>query len=432
MNKKNDNAAEEIILDKIKKVFTSKGRYSWSIDLKRKYFYKLQKQNQLKSTDLPLSTYENEISKIIETIQNFDKDYKVFKEFHERYESYGRKIVELFKIEKFTDEEKEYIIKSLSNKVYDLSDKDQWTPLKIEKAEDGSGVTIKLGKSAFQTIRAPLERSDLDLGVWEKIEEKAIEKLSAGDKLIGIQAKMLAPKRSIIKIHINLSKHKLEVSSDNFQVDQTGNRLKDETVRLERKAAVKQVAEMLGKDKELQKITKAFESESNKIFSENTFNELHKTNEDEFLIIHILERYDRPDESITELSEDLISKLKNQKINDIIKKVSEYFDQNGSLKGFFEKHYEHHSSRATYISLLEKDKSAVRTAYSAYAIIIRNGELYEQYKSYDNKLKDKVVEYIQFDYDYSEKILEVKDSTYSKYVYETLIQKIYELSDRKN
>ena len=50
---------------------------------------------------------------------------------------------------------------------------------------------------------------------------------------------------------------------------------------------------------------------------------------------------------------------------------------------------------------------------------------------YQKNLKDKVVEYIQFDYDYSEKILEVRDSTYSKYAYETLIQKIHELSERK-
>ncbi|MFX0141255.1 MAG: hypothetical protein ACFFDN_46880 [Candidatus Hodarchaeota archaeon] len=424
MNKK-DDTIENLIL----KVFSSSPRYSWKTALKKKYFYKLRSLKGLSKQELPEKTFEKDPSEILSKIEQYDDEYKLFIEFHKLYESHEKKVIELFQLKSFTENEKNYIINELKNSDYDLTGKDYWTPICIERDENNAKIVIvTLGKSSLQKIKTPLIKKDVTNEVWIEIEKSAIKKIHTGDQLIQINASMTAAKRDIIKITINLENDTMNITRDNFMVDESGRPYDSDLTNSEKNEAVKKVAEVFKLKESKDDFIKTPNIEEQNILTETIFKDLHGINEDTMLIVHTRERYKSTDEKISQLSEDVTSKLDNQKISHIISKSKDLYDKKGSLKGFFQEYPEHQSSKAKYISILETDAFAARTAYSAHAIFIREKETYDkQIKNIDNYLKEKVIDYITFDYDYNNRLIEIKNPNYSKYAYESFIQKIHEI-----
>ena len=412
-----------------RQVFATSGKYTWPADLKKAYLYELRTIKQLNTRQLPESLHNRPIDEIVDRIKLIDDDFKIFNEYQQRYERYGKKLVDIFRFEKFTSDEIERITTKLKEKRYDFSGHDNWSPVSVRR--EPNKVIIALAKTANHIARTKLIPSDLNPDTWKEIESKAKEKLNTGDRLLDVNVKIIGPKRTVITVEILLDKRVVEVSRDNFAVDLRGERITGtQNEKEERYKAVTKVADILGLKESKEKFIKSSETDSKKIINKNVFDKFHNMNKDNFMVTHIRERYLRNDEITVEHSEDVTSDLRKQKLNEIIRKTAAFYDKNGHLTGFFEEHPEHNSTNAAIIGFMKKDPKAVRVAYRSFAIIVRDIKPHEkQTGNYSRHMRHKKIDYVQYDFNRDEGSIEITNQSFSTEAHETIIQQILDLSE---
>ncbi len=407
------------------KVFSNNGRVTWSGDYKKQYISALRAINDLTNRELSEIIVQKSAEEIYQTIKSLDVGLKLFKEFQKHYEHYARKAVELYKFKLPAGEKNE--LRQVESQTYDFSDCDDWCTIGVENND--SEIVIVIGKSSYQSSNIQLLKGNLNGELWDGVREAALNKSKSDfSDLISISAKLRAPKRMIIKLSIDLEKDFINISSDNFEIDQNGRRVSDSTFHNERKRAVMEVIQKLPlQEPSKLKVKQSLEQGNRSLITKKTLERMSKLREENIILIPTIQSFNREDTDRPENSEKVTSKLYNQKIGEILHKARAYYDSNGTLEGFFQEYEEHNTSYATITSDLLEDEHARRTSYHAYIIMIRDAGKFDKGIKQDGHLNGKVIDHVSVDFDYSDKILDIRNSRYSKEIYDVIIKKILDL-----
>lgn len=410
------------------KIFSNDGRFIWSGDYKKLYIHKLKILNDLTQRQLPENIIHENAEIILDKVLAFDKGLLQFKSFHRHFELYARKAIEIYKIPLSNTEKDE--LKKIDEVNYDLNEYSDWTQIGVEKTEDS--ISFILGKSSQQSNITKITKESLPEEVWDNVGNVAKANLNAyGSNLVSINAKVITPKRMIIKISFSLEDGFIDIGCDDFSVDETGKKIKDYQFTQEKNAAIKTLLSTLPIENDTKnKIEDSIVTGDGSIFTKETLKRIGTLKEPDIILIPTSQSFDREDDSIPESSERVISTLYKQKISEILPKIRTHYENNSSLEGFFQEHDEHNSTNAKITYELLEDEKAERTGYHAYILLVRNASEYEKPIATEGALEGKCIEHISVDFDYKETMMDIRNSNYSKEIYDVIISKIREFSEQ--
>lgn len=402
-----------------------KGASSWPEDLKKEYFYKLQNHHKLTTRDIPQNTFSKNIAEIIKLIEIYDPELLLFTEFHKKSERYTQKLVELYKLPDLTKSEIERLISEIKDKSYDIGYTQSWKVISIERGNQD--LTVSIAKNHKAKVPVRLSEEDLDPKLWSKIEKVAAKKVRGEENMIECHVRLLADKRTVITVKLDLNLKTIEYSRDTKELDDFGKLLPPEEMNQEKELAFKLVADTLKLNNSKDEFLTIFKDQSQNIVTEKVFGSLKSLNADDNIVVHIRERYYRTPKS-KRLSEDVTAHLPQLRKEDAIEALKKYYTDNGHLKGFFEKHGDFNSKNATTISTLANDKDAESRGYVSYFFTIQTINLEEKTPSAWKIGNDKVIEHIKFKFEHGATNVDILSKHYSQEAYNALLSEIRRLS----
>lgn len=147
------------------------------------------------------------------------------------------------------------------------------------------------------------------------------------------------------------------------------------------------------------------------------------------IIVPTIQKFDRIDDITQEYSERLTSDLYKQKEARIKATIKEYYEQNGTLDGYFTMHSEHNVINAHYTGQLNEDKMASRKYLHVYCFIVRNASEFEKSIDTEGYLKGKIIDSVSIDFDCANNEMKTRNNYYSKETYELIFSKLLQLSE---
>ena len=407
-------------------VFASKGKNSWTIAYKKKYVYTVQKQYELTRKELAENIIDKDTGEIFDALVKYDDNLGIFKQFLKSHELYARKSIEIHKF-KVTDDELSKI-QSLDDLAYDYSIPSGWTPIELVKTEQS--VVITLAKGAFHATNVKFEKDKLDSEIWDKLKSNVLAVTdNKYSTLTSIRTELMEETRVISKVKFDLKTETLEFGMDYSYIQEDGKKASQVQYVEDKEKITEEVTKALGfTDDRAEVIANTLTTQENSIFTKKVFEQLISLKQTDLIIIPTTHHFYREDTVNDEHDEDIITSQKNQKLQEIEKKVKLSFAEKGTLTGFFEEYPEHNTAKAKITEQLIN--SAETTKFHAYAILIRDITSFEKDSNKD-KMKGKTVDSIVFEFDVNEKKINIKNNNYTKEIYETIISKVLEFSKAK-
>jgi hypothetical protein len=407
-------------------VFSSKGKNSWTIAYKKQYIYTVQKQYELTRKELAENIVDKDTVVIFDTILKYDDNLSIFKQFLKSHELYARKSIEIHNF-KVTDDELTHI-QSLEDSAYNYTIPSGWTP--IEMTKTAKSVVITLAKGAFHATNVKFEKDKLDSDTWDKLKSNVLAVTdNKYSTLTSIRTELMEETRVISKVKFDLETDTLEFGIDYSYTQEDGKKASQEQYVEDKEKITNEVTKALGfTDDRAAVITNTLTTQEDSIFTRKVFEQLISLKQNDLIIIPTTHHFYREDTVNDEHDEDIITSQKNQKLQEIEKKVKLSFADKGTLTGFFEEHPEHNTAKAKITEQLIS--SAETTKFHAYAILIRDITSFEKDLNND-KMKGKAVDSIVFEFDVNEKKINIKNNNYTKEIYETIISKVLEFSKTK-
>jgi len=409
------------LIDIAYRVFSSSGFYSWPKMLKQDYIRNLIDKYELKRKDLQLNIIDwNDPKKIVQVLQNVDKDFQVFARYHERYERTFPKVVEIYSVCDLLPEEKKNIQSRIKRVKYSFDENEDWTPVEVKTENEIASVSM--ARRSQQMEKTSLQRSDVDEGVWQSVAESARRKLGGTEGIIKVvKVELISPKRNIVTINLDIKNKTLEICSDQYQEDPGQKALTGKIIQ-QRKKPLTSALDLLGITTSKKEILEIVEKPSI-ITNPEAMYAFSRRNRNQLLVVSFTGDF-RVGHAIAELTEDITSRLPNQRPLEIKNKAEIYFDEKGSFDGFFSQYTEHATENASEMKRLRADKGTKRKDLAAYAFIVRDGEDHEKANKYTGHMKTKVIDYIVFKYDTNFCVLEMKNVGHSESAYRAFISEV--------
>ncbi|MCT7572295.1 hypothetical protein [Aliarcobacter butzleri] len=406
-------------------VFGSKGKNSWTLNLKKRYIYTLKKLFSLNANDLAENIVSEDVSIIFEKIVQYDDSLNIFKKYLKQYETYARKSIGIYN---FGFSEKELKkINTLEDIPYDYSIPNNWQPIELKKSSNE--IIITLAKGCFHATNLKFSDSNLKEEIWTELKSKLLELTdSKYSTLKTIKTELMEETRVISRIKFDLEKNVLELGTDFSYIQENGKRTTNEQQEYDKKNILEEIYKLIPlEEKTKTKIENSFIYQEDSLLNDSTFNNLLNLNEDNMIIIPTTHHFYNENDTIEEHNEDIITNQRNQKLVDIEKKIKEYYTKEGSLNGFLIEYPEHNTSLALITEKLKSEKTAKTTNFHAFAILVRDISEFEKNLN-SGKMDNKTIDSIIFDFNINDKKLNIKNNNYSEEIYETIISKILEFS----
>jgi len=409
-------------------VFSSKGKNSWTIAYKKQYIYTVQKQAEVSNKVLAENIVSEDTIKIFDLIIKYDDNLGIFKQFLKSHELYARKSIEIHKFKVTNDELSK--IKSLDDLVYDYSIPAGWTPIELLKTD--KSIVITLAKGAFHATNVKFEKDKLDSDTWDKLKTNVLAVTeNKYSTLTSIRTELMEETRVISKVKFDLESDTLEFGMDYSYIQEDGKKASQEQYVEDKEKITSELTKALClTDDRTVAITKTLTTQEDSIFTKVVFEQLISLKQNDLIIIPTTHHFYREDTVNDEHDEDIITSQKNQKLQEIEKKVKLSFASKGTLTGFFEEFPEHNTAKAKITEQLINTNNAKTTKFHAYAILIRDITSFEKDINKD-KMTGKTVDSIVFEFDVNEKKINIKNNNYTKEIYETIISKVLEFSKAK-
>lgn len=404
-------------------VFSNDGHYQWSNDYKKQYIYALRESLDNKTDELPESIVSKKSEEIYEVIIKYDNELKLFSIFNRDYELYSKKTIELFHLD-LSENDKNAIKKSISQD-YDFELTEEWK--KIGEIKEASKISYIYAQSSFETTSAKIDSSCFNPEDWTKIGTVANLKnnLNSG-KLLYINAKLVSPKRKILKLSFDIEANIFNISYDNSEFDENGKKINQEDSN--RKALNEIIPTLPIGDESKKKIMSCITNGTNTLVTKRALDNISFLSEDNILVIPTIQKLNIENLQTTEHSERLTSEMYNQRCSDIEKAAKTEYENYGSLKDFFVHNPKHNTKDNEIKKIQTKQSNSEFESFHAYVIIIREAKQTEKPILSNGYLNNKVLDLLSVDFDYTNNEMVIRNSNYSGESQDAIIHKILELS----
>lgn len=406
-------------------VFGSRGKNSWTLERKKSYIYALKKFFDLKKNELVEKIIKEDVSEIFNKIIKYDDSLKIFKDYLKKYETHARKSIGIYD---FTFSKKELDnIKKINDIPYNFKITKDWEPIELKK--DDNEITITLAKGSYNATNLIFDNSNFSDEKWDDLKKEFLELTNNKySTLKTIKTELMEETRVISRVKFNLKKELLEFGTDFSYLQENGTRTTIEKNDSEKVKILNQINSTLKlENKNSTQIHNSFLRQENNILNDKIFNKLLNLNEDNLIIIPITHQFYNENKTIEEYNEIITTDQRNQRLEEILKKVKNFYMKKSTLKGFLLKHHEHNTSQATITDLIMSEDSTKTTKFHGFAILIRDTKDLEK-DSNSDKMKGKVIDKVIFDFDINDQKINITNNYYSEEIYETIISKVFEFS----
>lgn len=414
----------DVLKEQFLMVFSNDGHYQWTVDYKKQYIYALKQLQDDDVKELTENIIAKKPSEVYEIVQKYDKDLTLFALFNKNYELYSKKTIELYSLNFTAEDEKN--LKKLESKEYSFNLSEEWENIGI--INEDNKISYIFAQSSYETSSTKIESLSFDSKTWDNIRAVAAEKAKLlNGNLLYINAKVVSPKRKILKITFDLTEKLFSVSYDNNEVDENGKKI--DTPSINRSVLQKTIIPQLPLSKKTQnKVLTSLIQSTNKIVTQATLDKISFFADEEILVIPTIQKINLENTQTTEHSERITSEMYNQKGSEIEKVAKKEFDQYGTLKDFFT-HNKQHDTRNNQIKLIEtREKNTERIGFHAYIIVVRNAKDIEKPISSKNYNNGKVIDLLSVDFDYGNNEMNIRNANCSGESQNAIIHKILELS----
>ena len=415
----------EIIKKQFLLVFSNDARYEWASDYKKQYIYALKQSLDNEPKDLPENLINKPATKIFEIVKKYDTNFNLFIKFHKDYELYSKKTIEIYNID-FSKEDIDKISKIVPVN-YSLETSDEWKNVGVIKEK--AKTSFIYAQSSYETTTSKIDASSFSEEVWNQIGIVANEKTSVSNgRLLFINAKIVSPKRKILKLTTDTEKDVFMISYDSSDVDENGKRI---DVEDSNRNALNSIIPNLPFSENLKKkISNSYIHGNNTVITKKSLDDLSSLIEDNILVIPTTNTINIENKQTTEHSERLTSDHYNLKSNEIEKDAKNEYSKNGSLKQFFSKNtkYFTKNGKLQNIKIDEKTETKENESYHAYIVIVRDVKKTEKPTAKEGFLSNKKLEVLSVDFIYINNEMIIKNSNYSGESQDAIIHKILELS----
>lgn len=414
----------EVLKEQFLQVFSNDGHYQWTLAYKKQYIFAVANLYDDVIKELTENIILKKPNEIYDIVKKYDIELKLFSLFNKNYELYSKKTIELYSLN-FTEED-EKIIRNLESTEYSFDLSEDWKNIGIIKEEDR--VSYIFAQSSFETSSTKIDSFSFDSETWNSIRNVAAEKAKLlNGNLLYINAKVVSPKRKVLKITFDLTEKLFSISYDNNEVD--GNGKKIDTASLNRSALQNSIIPQLALSQDTQKkLIDSLIHNTNKVVTQNALDKISFLADEELLVIPTIQKIQLENAQTTEHSERITSEMYNQKGAEIEKAARKEFDEFGTLKDFFV-HNQKHDTRNNQIKQIETtQENSERIGFHAYIVVVRNAEKFEKPMKSTNHNNGKVIDLLSVDFDYGNNEMNIRNANCSGESQDAIIHKILELS----
>ena len=409
------------------RVITETGRTSWPKDYKDSYIRDIAKQNSLTSRQLSPAILQKSKEEIQTTIENYDKNYQLFLSYYRLYESLGTKLIGIYHLNTIPKNDRQNFFNKDKELSYNFGFNENWQVIEYIIKNEIAKAT--LAKTSFQPVNATLKRSNFDNDtIWDAIKEAATKVLHTGENLLEVRATIVAERRSIITLTVDLNNYILEIGNDLFQSDQEGNRITNEVRDKDRKTALRVIGEYLDISQAGTQALIGTLSDIQPVAGKITEETLNGTQDEDLLIVRIMSKFHAKNIYEDRLSEDAEISMPNQKLLEIMKNAGKFYDEHGTFEGFLAEHPEHRTNEATYTQQLSSTGADIFIV-KAYALTIRSTQDFEK-SPFTGAMKDKVIDYITYQIDIHRGEVEIKNGNFSEQAQRTFLDRIIQIDQQ--
>lgn len=406
-------------------VFSNDGHYQWANDYKKQYIFALKNLHDNEIKNLPEKIIDKSADEIFKVVVEYDKDLKLFSFFNKNYEIYSKKTIELYTID-FNNEDLTGL-KALSEKNYSFDISDDWKNIGIIKDKEDNKISYIYAQSSYVTSSTKIESASFNEDIWKTIGSIATKKtkLSFG-KLLYINAKVVSPKRKILKITFDIDKKLVSISYDKSEVDEQGKKI---NVSDSNRNALNKIIPTLPLSQATKKeIIDSVSQGKNPLITQKSLDGISFCADEEILVLPTIQKIDLEDRQTTEHSERITSEMYNQRSLEIESSAKKEYEQYGTLKEFFI-HNPKHNTKNNQIKQIEKmQPNSERLSFHAYVVVIRIAKDTEKPVSKAENFKGKVLDLLSVNFDYGNNEMTIRNGNYSGEAQDALIYKILELS----
>ena len=215
---------------------------------------------------------------------------------------------------------------------YSLESSEEWNNIGV--AKENSKTSFIYAQSSYETTTSKIDASSFSNEVWDEIGIIANKKTNINNgRLLYINAKVVSPKRKIIKLTADVDSNLFMISYDSSDVDENGKKVNIEDSN---RSALNSIIPTLPFSDNLKKeISNSYEQGSNKVITKAALDGLSFLTEDNILVIPTTNTINIENKQTTEHSERLTSEHYNLKSSEIEKDAKKEYSTNGSFKNFF-------------------------------------------------------------------------------------------------
>ncbi|MCF0124431.1 MAG: hypothetical protein HUJ68_01510, partial [Clostridia bacterium] len=338
-------------------------------------------------------------------------------------ELYSKKTIELFSLE-YSDEDKAKLKKQKEIQ-YSFNVSEDWENIGVLKQD--KEISFIYAQNSYETTTTKMGETLFPKELWDNIGKIANTQANIDfGKLLYLNAKVVSPKRRIMKLSVNEEQNLFTVSYDNDYVDENGKKTSNSDAN--RKALGEIVPKLPLSDKTKKIINTSLTQGKNQVITKKALDEISFLGNDNILVIPTVQKIDLANQQTTEHSERLTSEMYNQKASEIEKAAKTEYEKNGTFTNFFQNNPQH-NTKDNQISLIEANNiNAEKLSFHAYIVIVRDAKQFEKPTSTDGKLGNKVLDLLSVDFDYDNNEMIIKNSNYSGESQNVIIHKILELS----
>lgn len=405
-------------------VFSNDARYQWASDYKKQYIYALRQSLDNETKDLPENLIAKPATEIFETVKKYDTNFNLFIKFHKNYELFSKKTIEIYNLN-FSKEDVENISK-VTPVDYSLESSEEWNNIGV--AKENSKTSFIYAQSSYETTTSKIDASSFRNKVWDGIGIIANKKTNIDNgRLLYINAKVVSPKRKIIKLTTDIENNLFMISYDSSDVDENGKKINIEDSN---RSALNTIIPTLPFSDALKKeISNSYEQGNNKVITKTALDGLSFLTEDNILVIPTTNTINIENKQTTEHSERLTSEHYNLKSLEIEKDAKKEYSTNGIFKNFFSNFpkYNTKNDKLKNITIDESTETKENESFHAYIVIVRD-VLKTEKPLTEGFLTNKVLNILSVDFDYVNNEMTIRNSNYSGESQDAVIHKLLELS----
>ena len=405
-------------------VFSNDGHYQWTNDYKKQYLFAIKECLDNNAKDLSESIISKTAEEIYAIVIKYDTDLNLFKNFSKDYELYSKKTIELYNID-FSENDIENLEK-LSSKEYSFDVFEKWENVGIIK--DNGKVSYVYAQNSYETSSTKIEPMSFDPTLWNQIEKIANRKtkLSYG-KLSYINAKVVSPKRRVLKLTFDIKRKLFSVSYDKTEVDENGKKI---DIADSNRSALNCIIPTLPiTDISKQNMEFCLTQGRDSVISEKVLNKISFHADDDILIIPTIQSIKLENAQTAEHSEKITSEMYNQRSAEIEKAARTEYENYGTLKSFFINNPKHNTKNNQIKKIANINTNNLeRLSFHAYIVVVRDANVTEKSLRDSGHLKNKVLNLLSVDFDYGNNEMTIRNSNYSGESQDAIIHKILELS----